>query len=236
MLPGACVAPGILRQVRAALARTALPPSGTFACTGARHASSSATAAAAAAASQSHAYALGSEARELVRLGIQHGVFAAESRALYRRAQVQLGDTVLDVGCGPGFSALELAQIVGPSGTVYGLDGSRASLRKLADRAREHGWVDADAPRRATPRPPPRLERLEHPDFGALELVEGDVCTDEVWQSLDGVQADKVWCRSAWMKPGTALPPTRTRAGAPCRRPSSIAVHALTAHGAPRAS
>ena len=88
-----------------------------------------------------------------MRLGIQHGVFAAESRALYRRAQVQLGDTVLDVGCGPGFSALELAQIVGPSGTVYGLDGSRASLRKLADRAREHGWVDADAPRRATPRP-----------------------------------------------------------------------------------
>lgn len=45
-------------------------------------------------------YALGSEQRELVRLGVQHGVFAAEARSLYRHAGISLGDTVVDLGCG----------------------------------------------------------------------------------------------------------------------------------------
>ena len=45
-------------------------------------------------------YALGSEQRELVRLGVQHGVFAAEARSLYKHAGISLGDTVVDLGCG----------------------------------------------------------------------------------------------------------------------------------------
>ena len=51
-----------------------------------------------------HAYALGSEERELVRLGIQHGVFSAQSRALYRRMNISLGESVIDLGCGPSTS------------------------------------------------------------------------------------------------------------------------------------
>jgi ubiquinone/menaquinone biosynthesis C-methylase UbiE len=44
------------------------------------------------------------------------------SRSLLEPAGVQTGDVVVDLGCGPGFTALELATWVGPSGHVHGID------------------------------------------------------------------------------------------------------------------
>ncbi|WP_082145809.1 methyltransferase domain-containing protein, partial [Microvirga massiliensis] len=37
--------------------------------------------------------------------------------------QIQAGDTVVDVGCGPGIDTIELARLVGPGGAVVGIDG-----------------------------------------------------------------------------------------------------------------
>jgi ubiquinone/menaquinone biosynthesis C-methylase UbiE len=49
------------------------------------------------------------------------------------------GDRVVDIGCGPGFHVAELAEIVGDSGHVIGVDSSDAMLdtaaRRNADRA-----------------------------------------------------------------------------------------------------
>src|SRR5689334_9406289 len=44
------------------------------------------------------------------------------------------GQRVVDVGCGPGFWTLPLAEIVGPSGAVWALDVSQEMLDALASR------------------------------------------------------------------------------------------------------
>jgi len=56
-------------------------------------------------------------------------------RRLAREAlAAEPGDRVLDVGCGPGFFVAELAEEVGPEGSVVGLDGSPHMLAVAAKR------------------------------------------------------------------------------------------------------
>jgi ubiquinone/menaquinone biosynthesis C-methylase UbiE len=50
------------------------------------------------------------------------------------RFAIEPGQAVLDVGSGPGFWTLPLAKIVGPTGVVWALDGSRDLLTMLAER------------------------------------------------------------------------------------------------------
>ena len=75
-------------------------------------------------------------------------MLAPVADALIAHASVRQGETVLDVGCGYGVTALVLAQAVGPKGRVIGLDVS-APMLALA-RARSEGvanieWIEADA-------------------------------------------------------------------------------------------
>lgn len=49
------------------------------------------------------------------------------------------GETVLSIGCGPGFEPAEIAPLVGRDGRVYGVDRSEAMLALASDRC-------ADAP------------------------------------------------------------------------------------------
>jgi ubiquinone/menaquinone biosynthesis C-methylase UbiE len=51
---------------------------------------------------------------------------------------VQSGEDVADVGCGPGFYLTELAERVGPKGSVIGIDSARAMLAVAAKRAERH--------------------------------------------------------------------------------------------------
>jgi arsenite methyltransferase len=54
---------------------------------------------------------------------------AARRRRLVREALgTQPGDRVLDVGCGPGFYCLEIADEVGPDGRVVGIDAAEPML------------------------------------------------------------------------------------------------------------
>ena len=48
------------------------------------------------------------------------------------RFHVQAGDAVLDLGCGPGFWTLPLADLVGAEGKVFALDVSQEMLDALA--------------------------------------------------------------------------------------------------------
>jgi ubiquinone/menaquinone biosynthesis C-methylase UbiE len=52
------------------------------------------------------------------------------------------GMRVADVGCGPGFFALPLAEIVGETGRVYAIDDSPKMLRALAEGAAGRGFDD----------------------------------------------------------------------------------------------
>jgi demethylmenaquinone methyltransferase/2-methoxy-6-polyprenyl-1,4-benzoquinol methylase len=85
-----------------------------------------------------------------------YGLVDRASRSLRREAVEALdpaaGDTVLDVGCGPGSNFELLRERVGPDGTVVGLDYSAEMARRARDRAESAGWenvrvVQADAGR-----------------------------------------------------------------------------------------
>jgi ubiquinone/menaquinone biosynthesis C-methylase UbiE len=47
---------------------------------------------------------------------------------------IQEGMTVLDVGCGPGFFSIDMAQMVGKSGRVIACDLQEGMLQKLRDK------------------------------------------------------------------------------------------------------
>jgi SAM-dependent methyltransferase len=89
--------------------------------------------------SNEHEYVLGTDDAELVRLGLQHRLWSAQAFACWERAGVKPGATVLDVGAGPGFASLDLAQLVAPSGRVIAIDESERFLRYLNERARSLG-------------------------------------------------------------------------------------------------
>ena len=51
-----------------------------------------------------------------------HGVRTAANSCGYFLEHLDQGDSVLDIGCGPGSITLDLAEIVGPTGRVVGVD------------------------------------------------------------------------------------------------------------------
>ena len=69
---------------------------------------------------------------------MQDIVLAPVSMALLDRARVARGERVVDIGCGCGATAIELARRVGPEGRVTGLDISTPML----DRARQRAAAD----------------------------------------------------------------------------------------------
>jgi SAM-dependent methyltransferase len=54
------------------------------------------------------------------------------------------GERVIDVGCGCGATALELAARVGPSGFVVGIDVSQPMLKRARERAQTAGVTNID--------------------------------------------------------------------------------------------
>jgi ubiquinone/menaquinone biosynthesis C-methylase UbiE len=52
------------------------------------------------------------------------------------------GDSMADIGCGPGFFTLPAAEIVGPEGTVYAADIQGEMLTAVRSRARERGLAN----------------------------------------------------------------------------------------------
>ncbi len=88
---------------------------------------------------ESDDYILGADAAEIDRLRFQHKVWIAQAFALWERAGFRAGDTVVDLGCGPGFTSLDLAQIVGPDGRIIAVDQSEHFLATLAHECGRRG-------------------------------------------------------------------------------------------------
>jgi SAM-dependent methyltransferase len=93
-------------------------------------------------------YVLGTGDDELVRLGFQHRVWSAAAGAHWERAEFGPGQILLDVGCGPGYAALDLAQLVGATGQVIAVDRAPGFLAHLELAARALGLPQV-SPRRA---------------------------------------------------------------------------------------
>jgi ubiquinone/menaquinone biosynthesis C-methylase UbiE len=111
-------------------------------------------------------YVLGTHDEEIARLGLQHRAWQPWVADAWRRAGIQSGDTVLDVGCGPGYAALDLSHVVGPAGQVVAVDRSRRFLDYLAAAATRAGLANVIAHERD---------------------LNGDALPD--------VMADAAWCR-----------------------------------------
>jgi SAM-dependent methyltransferase len=111
-------------------------------------------------------YILGTGDDEIARLGLQHVVWLSRAHDAWQRAGFTVGQKLLDIGCGPGYASLDLAEIVGPCGVVLAVDRSRRFLEAL------------DAAGRAR---------------GLLQLTVQEV--DLEAGRLPQVEADGAWCR-----------------------------------------
>jgi ubiquinone/menaquinone biosynthesis C-methylase UbiE len=54
-------------------------------------------------------------------------------------AYIKKGDTVIDMGCGPGYFSIDLAKMVGETGRVFAVDLQESMLVKVRKKAARHG-------------------------------------------------------------------------------------------------
>jgi SAM-dependent methyltransferase len=111
-------------------------------------------------------YVLGTHDEEVERLGLQHRVWRSKVLDAFRRSGIGPGDSIVDVGSGPGFASTDLAEIVGASGRVLAVERSRRFLDVLEDRARRLGLAN-------------------------IETLERDVAESGFGEAF----ADAAWCR-----------------------------------------
>ena len=81
-------------------------------------------------------YVLGTHEEELERLGLQHRVWRAVALDCWQRAGITAGKRVLDIGAGPGYAAVDLAEIVGSTGEVIALERSHNFVRAMKETLR----------------------------------------------------------------------------------------------------
>ena len=85
-------------------------------------------------------YLLRTDQEELARMGLQHSLWRPVAEDLWEAAGIGPGMRVLDLGCGPGDASLDLAEKVGPEGSVLAIDRSPPFLGHLKERVKEKGW------------------------------------------------------------------------------------------------
>jgi len=111
-------------------------------------------------------YVLGTHDEELARLGLQHGVWRPVVLDCWQRAGITVGRRVLDVGAGPGYATVDLAEIVGPTGEVTALERSQNFIRAMEAACRARSLTN-------------------------VKTHELDLMTDD----LPGGDYDFAWCR-----------------------------------------
>jgi ubiquinone/menaquinone biosynthesis C-methylase UbiE len=76
---------------------------------------------------------------EIARLEAQGAAMAAATRMIFAHAGIRPGMRVLDLGCGAGDVSFVVADMVGPSGSVVGVDRSREALDRARVRTGQRG-------------------------------------------------------------------------------------------------
>ena len=64
----------------------------------------------------------------------------AQRTEIIRQLNLSPGESVLDIGCGPGYLCESMAEIVGRSGAIVGIDIS-TDLIALCDRQKAYAWI-----------------------------------------------------------------------------------------------
>ena len=89
-------------------------------------------------------YVLGTHDRELARLGLQHRVWRPVILDCWKKTGITVGKRVLDVGAGPGYAAVDLAEIVGPTGEVVALERSQNFVRAMREACRARSLTNVE--------------------------------------------------------------------------------------------
>jgi SAM-dependent methyltransferase len=84
-------------------------------------------------------YLLGTHDQELARLGLQHRVWRPTVLDCWHRAGITVSSRVIDVGAGPGFATVDLAEIVGPAGAVVAVERSARFVQAAVASCRQRG-------------------------------------------------------------------------------------------------
>ena len=111
-------------------------------------------------------YVLGTHDEEIARLRLQHCAWRARALEAWQSAGMQAGQTILDVGCGPGYASVDLAEALGPQSHIVAMDQSERFVQVLETMRRERG--------------------LEN-----ITVHRGDLDAGE----FPPVRAHRVWCR-----------------------------------------
>jgi SAM-dependent methyltransferase len=110
-------------------------------------------------------YVLGTDEAELKRLGLQHRIWRPFLMEALLQAGVGAGSRVVDIGAGPGYVTLELAERVGPGGSVLAVEQAPRFVRHLEEECRRR-------------------------ELKQVRVVEADLMT---WRAEPG--HDVAWCR-----------------------------------------
>jgi 2-polyprenyl-3-methyl-5-hydroxy-6-metoxy-1,4-benzoquinol methylase len=89
-------------------------------------------------------YSLGHSDGEIRRLELQGGLLAPTTERVLCLAGVKTGMRVLDIGTGAGDVAMIAAKLVGPSGTVLGIDRAPSILEHARNRADAKGLAQIE--------------------------------------------------------------------------------------------
>ena len=111
-------------------------------------------------------YVLGTHEEELERLGVQHLAWRPVVLDCWEKTGIAPGNRVLDVGAGPGYATVDLAEIVGPSGRVVAVERSSNFVNAIKNVV--------------------RTQSLSNVDVHELDLIKDD---------LPGGPYDFAWCR-----------------------------------------
>ena len=85
-------------------------------------------------------------AKRLEKAYLKRDVVAQRLEAI-RQLDLSSGESVLDVGCGPGYLCESMAEIVGPSGAVVGIDVSADLIASAMGEEHRHGFHMTSATR-----------------------------------------------------------------------------------------
>jgi ubiquinone/menaquinone biosynthesis C-methylase UbiE len=91
---------------------------------------------------EARTYMMGRNAAETRRLMAQHRLYGPFTRRLLEGAGIEEGMKVLDVGSGAGDVALLAAELVGPTGSVVGVDQDPEVLKTASARVEAAGFAN----------------------------------------------------------------------------------------------
>lgn len=80
-------------------------------------------------------YVLGNDQEELSRLKLQHDLWKNELVKLWQKSKIKDAHKILDLGCGPGFTSMDLLKYIGHECELTSVDISEGFLQHLSTKA-----------------------------------------------------------------------------------------------------